>query len=370
MKIVLFFSICILFQTYAFSQIGMSSEKLMESTPQDEKNGNKNVKPPIVPPPVFKAKEVKNTSEDSETAQKSRRILLERGFVICTNNPKFGDIYVNTDKTLARYIDQKEGILDLTKEQAGTCLASAIPLPTSNDLPVLRKSLPNIQSIDITGTWQSADGWKAEWFQTGNNAYAILNVSNFKHFVSATVTGNQIRGQIVRYDLNSNCKTIMEGIWTINGNTMQVSWRDLDGKCDLQLDQTGIDAPLTRVSRPVESPMNGFGGAQFDPNTDVTGSWGESSSGNSYGDWMQDNENVYFIANGNGFKQFFQGTRSGNQIIGTHTRYNPSGCLTIMSITYTQINSNTMQYIWRDNDGNCDLTLGQIGSGTIVKSGK
>ena len=33
-----------------------------------------------------------------------------------------------------------------------------------------------LQAQDVTGTWQSADGWKAEWVQIGNRAYAILNV--------------------------------------------------------------------------------------------------------------------------------------------------------------------------------------------------
>lgn len=217
---------------------------------------------------------------------------------------------------------------------------------------------------DVTGTWRSADGWKAEFIQDGIHVYAILNVSNFKHFIMATINGNQIRGTILRYDVNNNCNTAMDGTWTLSGNnSMQLTWKDLDGRCDLGLNQTGTDAPLTRVSRPSELPMNGFGGSRFDPNSDATGSWGDA-------DWIQLGTLVYFINNNSGFKHYFMGSRNGNQITGTQTRINRSnGCLTEMNMTFTLTNANSMQYRAVARDGRCDLQLGWSESGTITRRG-
>jgi hypothetical protein len=110
--------------------------------------------------------------------------------------------------------------------------------------------------------------------------------------------------------------------------------------------------------------MNPFGGTAFNPANDVTGSWSWED------DWFQDtNGNVYYIANGNGYKQFFRGTRSGNRITGELIRYNPSGCRMILNQTFTQTDANTMQYSWI-GVGNCDVINGQRGEGTITRSGQ
>jgi microsomal dipeptidase-like Zn-dependent dipeptidase len=223
--------------------------------------------------------------------------------------------------------------------------------------------LSNAQT-DVTGTWQSADGWKAEFVQDGTKVYAILNVYNFKHMIIGTISGNQIRGIISRYDLNNNCLTAMDGTWTLNGNnSMQLTWKDLDGRCDLSLNQTGVDAPLTRVTRPSELPMNGFGGNFFDTNSDVTGSWGD-------GDFIEIARLVYFINNNSGFKHYFTGSRVGNQITGTQTRINRSNnCKTEMDLTFTITNANSMQYRGVAKDSRCDLTAGWSETSTIIRRG-
>ena len=207
-----------------------------------------------------------------------------------------------------------------------------------------------LQAQDVTGTWQSADGWKAEWFQVGNRVYAILNVYNFKQFISGTITGNQITGQVIRVDVqNNNCRTILNGTWVVNGNSMQCSWVAADGNCDLTLNQRGSDAPLTRVARPSELPMNTLNGDSFCTHNDVTGSWGDA-------DWFQDGNNVYYISNNAGFKHFFSGYRANQQITGTQIRINrANNCRTEMGLTFTVTGSNSMHYRAVANDGNCDL---------------
>jgi Membrane dipeptidase (Peptidase family M19) len=214
---------------------------------------------------------------------------------------------------------------------------------------------------DVTGTWQTADGSKAEFVQDGNHVYCILNANNFKHLVMATIKGNQIRGQISRYDVNSNCLTTMDATWTINGsNSMQVTWKALDGNCDLTRNQTGTDE-LTRVTRPSELPMNRFSGSSFDPNLDVSGTWGDA-------DWIQAGNLILFINNNSGFKHYFIGTRNGNQITGTQTRINRSNnCLTEMSMTFTVTNANSMQYRAVAKDSRCDLATGWSESNTITR---
>lgn len=225
-----------------------------------------------------------------------------------------------------------------------------------------------LQAQDVTGTWVCAGAYKAEWFQDGQNVYSIYNVSNYKHYLSGRfISANQIEAEVVRINLDNNCRTTLTFRYTLNGNTLTGSWAANDSNCDLQWGQTSSEV-LTRTT-PSARPMNTFGGRAFSPINDVTGSWTDDS--NLEGDWMQDNNQaVHLILNGSGYKQYFRGTRSGNQIRGTMIRYNPSGCRTTLTTTYTQTNANTMQYTWRANDGNCDLANGQTGNVTITRKGK
>jgi hypothetical protein len=213
---------------------------------------------------------------------------------------------------------------------------------------------------DLTGTWERPGVYKAEWFQDGQNVYSIYNIGNFKHYLSGRfVSANQINAQVVRIDVNSNCRTTLTFQYTLNGNRLTGSWTANDSNCDLQRGQTDSEE-ITRTTATAR-PMNPFGGTLFNPNNDVTGSWSWED------DWLQDNQNVYYIANGNGFKQFFKGIRNGTQITGQLIRYNPSGCRMILDQTFIQTNANTMQYSWVAQ-GNCDVTNGQRGEGTITRS--
>lgn len=212
---------------------------------------------------------------------------------------------------------------------------------------------------DVTGTWHSPGVYKAEWFQDGQNVYSIYTVGNLKHYLSGRFTStNHIEAQVVRIDVNNNCRTVLTFRYTLNGNTLTGSWTANDSNCDLQRGQTSSEV-ITRTTASAR-PMNPFGGTAFNPATDVTGSWSWED------DWLQDNQNVYYIANGNGFKQFFKGIRSGNQITGQLIRYNPSGCRMILNQTFTQTDANTMRYTWVAQ-GNCDVTNGQREEGTITR---
>ena len=212
---------------------------------------------------------------------------------------------------------------------------------------------------DVTGTWHNPGIYKAEWFQDGQNVYSIYNVGNFKHYLAGRfISTNQIEAQVVRIDVNTNCRTVLTFRYTLNGNTLTGLWTANDSNCDLQPGPTSSEVITRTTASP--RPMNPFGGTAFNPATDVTGSWSWED------DWLQDNRNVYYIANGNGFKQFFKGIRRGNQITGQLIRYNPSGCRMILNQTFTQTNANTMQYTWVAV-GNCDVTNGQRGEGTITR---
>ena len=214
-----------------------------------------------------------------------------------------------------------------------------------------------LQAQDVTGTWNNPNIYKAELFQDGQNVYGIYNVGNFKHFLSGRLTGNQLQAQVVRIDVNNNCRTTLAFSYTLNGSTLSGGWTT-NGGCDLSAGRGDESMTKTTTS---PRPLNPFGGSAFTPANDVTGSWSWED------DWFQDsNNNVYYIANGNGYKQFFQGTRSGNVIRGQLIRYNPSGCRMILNQTFTQTDANTMQYSWTAV-GDCDVSNGQMENGTITR---
>lgn len=217
-----------------------------------------------------------------------------------------------------------------------------------------------LSAQDVTGTWVRSGVYKAELFQDGQNIHGIYNIGNFKHYLSGRfISANQIEAQIVRIDVNdNNCRTTLNFRYTLNGNTLTGRWTANDGNCDLQRGQGG-DEEITRTTASPR-PMNPFGGTAFNPANDVTGSWSWED------DWLQDDQNVYYIANGNGYKQFFRGRRSGNRITGDLIRYNPDGCRMILNQTFTQTGANTMKYTWV-GVGNCDVVNGQRGEGTITR---
>ena len=220
----------------------------------------------------------------------------------------------------------------------------------------------SIKAQNITGTWLCEGAYRAEFFQEGQSVYGIYNVGNFKHFLSGTISGNQIVAQVVRIDINNNnCRVILNFTYTLNGNTLTGGWTT-PGGCDLDRTRGGNEE-LTRTTAPPR-PMNTFGGGGFNPSNDVTGCWSWED------DWFQDNrtQRVYYMANGNGYRQFFSGTRSGNRIQGQLIRYSPNGCRMILDQTFDQTNANTMQYNWVAR-GSCDnIPNGGRGNGTITRS--
>lgn len=219
---------------------------------------------------------------------------------------------------------------------------------------------------DVTGTWSLANGHKAEWIQDGQNVYCIYNGGDFKHYLSGRFTStNQIEAQVVRINLGNNCRTTMAIRYTVSGNSLTESWTANDSNCDLQRGQTG-GGVLTRTT-PSTRPMNPFGGSAYNPESDLTGAWGDDQG---YGDWIQDGRNVYYIFNNGGFKHYFSGVMTGNSTSGTLIRINrQNNCRTTLRATYTKTGTNTLQYTWVANDGNCDITLGQRGEGTITRRG-
>jgi hypothetical protein len=216
-----------------------------------------------------------------------------------------------------------------------------------------------LKAQNVTGTWLCEGSYQAEWFQEGQKVYSIYNVGNFKHFLHGTISGNKITAEVIRIDVNNNCRTTLSFTYILSGNTLKGVWQS-NGGCDLQPGQRADEVLTKTIASP--RPLNTFAGSVFNPANDVTGSWSWED------DWFQDNQtqNVYYIANVEGYKQFFSGTRSGNQIRGQLIRYHPSGCRMILSQLFIQTDANTMQFSWIAI-GDCDIANGQKGKGTITR---
>ncbi|MBC7775918.1 MAG: hypothetical protein H7246_10830 [Phycisphaerae bacterium] len=201
----------------------------------------------------------------------------------------------------------------------------------------------------IIGTWDMPDGSIAEWMNDEQEyAYVALSKHSKAWFEGTLIDGSIISGKRTFIDTENGARLISDITYFLNENGL---WEEkIKGHANTSvLIKHNIDKSRVVVCR----------GKNFDPATDISGTWDLWVGYNSY--YFQDDDFLAIVSP----NHLLRMKKSGKETWKGYQVRAYGGCMTKMEVKLSVIKNDSIFVEWKALDSNCDLQKGQQGTDVL-----